>query len=94
MIVRLLGPSLWLAGLSRAGVAPAGAAEASAAAAAPNEATRRLRELYDAEWRWRQQEFVRVREPAVIAAASKFAGRQLTDPVSVLAAVREWKNSF
>ena len=38
--------------------------------------------------------FVRVREPAVIAAASKFAGRQLTDPVSVLAAVREWKNSF
>ena len=38
--------------------------------------------------------FVRVREPAVIAAASKFAGRQLTDPVSVLAAVREWKNGF
>ncbi|MEG3792184.1 DUF885 family protein [Lysobacter sp. CCNWLW3] len=63
MIVRLLGPSLLLAVLSLAGVAPAGAAEASAAAAAPNEATRRLRELYDAEWRWRQQEFVRVREP-------------------------------
>ena len=39
--------------------------------------------------------FVRVREPSVIAAASKFAGRQLTDdPVSVLAAVREWKNGF
>ena len=38
--------------------------------------------------------FVRVNEPAVIAAASRFAGRQLTDPVSVLAAVREWKNSF
>ena len=38
--------------------------------------------------------FVRVGEPAVIAAASKFAGRQLTDPVGVLAAVREWKNGF
>ena len=38
--------------------------------------------------------FVRVREKTVVAAASKFAGRQLTDPVSVLAAVREWKNSF
>jgi hydroxyacylglutathione hydrolase len=38
--------------------------------------------------------FVRVGEPAVVAAAGKFAGRQLTDPVSVLAAVREWKNSF
>jgi len=38
--------------------------------------------------------FVRVLEKTVVAAASKFAGRQLTDPVSVLAAVREWKNSF
>lgn len=38
--------------------------------------------------------FVRVREPSVIAAASKFAGRQLTDPVSVLGAIREWKNGF
>jgi hydroxyacylglutathione hydrolase len=38
--------------------------------------------------------FVRCLEPAVIASASKFAGKQLADPVSVLAAIREWKNSF
>jgi hydroxyacylglutathione hydrolase len=38
--------------------------------------------------------FVRVREPGVIASASKHAGKQLDDPVSVLAAIREWKNSF
>ena len=38
--------------------------------------------------------FVRVREPAVIAAANRYAGKTLSDPVSVLAAVREWKNGF
>jgi hydroxyacylglutathione hydrolase len=38
--------------------------------------------------------FVRVREPGVIASASKHAGKQLDDPVSVLAAIREWKNGF
>jgi hydroxyacylglutathione hydrolase len=38
--------------------------------------------------------FVRVREPAVVAAASKRAGRQLSDPVDVLATLREWKNAF
>lgn len=38
--------------------------------------------------------FVRVREPAVIAAANRFAGKTLSDPVSVLAAIREWKNAF
>lgn len=38
--------------------------------------------------------FVRVREPAVAAAASKHAGRPLADPVAVLGEVREWKNSF
>ena len=38
--------------------------------------------------------FVRVREPAVVAAASKHAGRPLPDPVSVLGEIREWKNSF
>ena len=38
--------------------------------------------------------FVRVREPAVIASASRHAGKQLEDPVSVLAAIREWKNAF
>lgn len=38
--------------------------------------------------------FVRVREPGVIASASRHAGNPLKDPVSVLAAIREWKNSF
>jgi len=38
--------------------------------------------------------FVRVREPAVIAAANRYARKTLDDPVSVLAAIREWKNSF
>lgn len=38
--------------------------------------------------------FVRVAEPEIIASASREAGRQLTDPVSVLAAIREWKNRF
>jgi len=38
--------------------------------------------------------FVRVEEPAVIASAGRYAGKALNDPVSVLAAIREWKNSF
>ena len=38
--------------------------------------------------------FVRVREPAVVAAANRFAGKTLNDPASVLGAIREWKNSF
>jgi hydroxyacylglutathione hydrolase len=38
--------------------------------------------------------FVRCNNPAVIAMASKYAGKSLIDPVSVLAAIREWKNSF
>ncbi|UHQ23352.1 DUF885 family protein [Lysobacter sp. 5GHs7-4] len=65
MIVRLLCPSLLLAALALTAVAPATAAEAAAetTTAAPNEATRQLRALYDAEWRWRQTEFVQVREP-------------------------------
>jgi hypothetical protein len=29
-----------------------------------------------------------------VASASKHAGKQLADPVSVLAAIREWKNGF
>jgi hypothetical protein len=28
----------------------------------------------------------------VVAAASRYAGRTLGDPVSVLATIREWKN--
>ena len=36
--------------------------------------------------------FVRVREPAVIEAANRRAGKPLSDPVSVLGAIREWKN--
>jgi len=38
--------------------------------------------------------FVRCSEPGVIATASQHAGQPLSDPVSVLAAIREWKNNF
>jgi hydroxyacylglutathione hydrolase len=38
--------------------------------------------------------FLRVREPALIESASAFAGRTLTDPVQVFAALREWKDRF
>lgn len=38
--------------------------------------------------------FVRVGESAVIASAARHAGKPLDDPVSVLAAIREWKNAF
>lgn len=38
--------------------------------------------------------FVRCNEPGVAGTASQRAGKTLTDPVSVLAAIREWKNSF
>ena len=38
--------------------------------------------------------FVRCGEPVVIASANRRAGQTLKDPVSVLAAIREWKNSF
>jgi len=37
--------------------------------------------------------FVRCVEPGVIATASKHAGRALADAVSVLGALREWKNN-
>ena len=38
--------------------------------------------------------FLRSAEPAVIAAASRYRGRTLADPMEVFAAVREWKNDF
>jgi hydroxyacylglutathione hydrolase len=38
--------------------------------------------------------FVRCSEPEVVEIASRYAGRPLTDPVSVLGAIREWKNNF
>ena len=38
--------------------------------------------------------FLRCREADIIATASKYAGKPLTDPVNVLAAIREWKNNF
>lgn len=38
--------------------------------------------------------FIRVHALGVIASASGRAGRPLTDPVSVLAEIREWKNNF
>jgi hydroxyacylglutathione hydrolase len=38
--------------------------------------------------------FLRCGQPEIIRNASKHAGRELSDPVSVFAALREWKNSF
>ena len=38
--------------------------------------------------------FLRCDQPAVIASASKYAGKPLTDPVSVLGVIRDWKNNF
>ena len=38
--------------------------------------------------------FLRCDQPGVIAAASQHAGRALEDPVSVLGAIRDWKNNF
>ena len=38
--------------------------------------------------------FLRVGEPEIVASASRYAGKPLEDPVSVLAAIREWKNNF
>lgn len=38
--------------------------------------------------------FLRCSEPTVKQAVSRIAGRQLDDPVSVFAAVREWRNAF
>lgn len=38
--------------------------------------------------------FLRCDQPAIIQSASRYAGRQLTDPVSVFAAIRDWKNNF
>jgi hydroxyacylglutathione hydrolase len=42
----------------------------------------------------RANPFMRCAQPAVVAAASKHAGKPLTDAVSVLGALREWKNNF
>ena len=38
--------------------------------------------------------FLRVNEPQVVESASRYAGTPLSDPVSVLAAIRDWKNKF
>ena len=38
--------------------------------------------------------FVRCTESAIIASASQHAGKPLNDAISVLAAIREWKNKF
>lgn len=38
--------------------------------------------------------FLRYHEPEVIRNASNYAGKQLTDPVSVFAAIRDWKDHF
>lgn len=38
--------------------------------------------------------FLRVAEPPIIHSASNRAAKKLTDPVSVLAEIRDWKNNF
>jgi len=38
--------------------------------------------------------FLRCDQPAVMHSASQYAGRHLDDPVSVFAAIRDWKNNF
>ena len=38
--------------------------------------------------------FLRCREPAVVESANKYLGSRIADPVSVFAAIREWKNGF
>ncbi len=42
----------------------------------------------------RANPFLRCDQPGVIAAASAHAGKPLKDPVSVLGAIRDWKNNF
>ena len=42
----------------------------------------------------RANPFMRCDQPGVAAAASRHAGRPLADPVSVLGALRDWKNNF
>jgi hydroxyacylglutathione hydrolase len=36
--------------------------------------------------------FLRCAEPPVVASANKYLGKRMSDPVSVFAAIREWKN--
>lgn len=38
--------------------------------------------------------FLRSRNPAIVQSVCRHAGEQLTDPVAVFAALREWKNVF
>ena len=38
--------------------------------------------------------FVRCQEPALVRSASAHVGKKLETPVAVLAAIREWKNTF
>jgi len=42
----------------------------------------------------RTNPFLRCQEPAVVEAASRFAGQPLSDPVSVFTSLREWRNAF
>ncbi len=38
--------------------------------------------------------FLRCAEPVVVESANKYLGSRMADPVSVFAAIREWKNRF
>ena len=38
--------------------------------------------------------FIRVDEATIVHSASTRAGKKLSDPVSILAEIRDWKNNF
>jgi hydroxyacylglutathione hydrolase len=42
----------------------------------------------------RTNPFLRCGEPAIRESASRHAGHPLSDPIEVLATLREWKNNF
>jgi len=48
----------------------------------------------DIELEKRCNPFLRVREPEIVQAATRWAGKALSEPAEVFAALREWKNGF
>ena len=49
----------------------------------------RLKQIFDG-----LTDLIQRYQPEIMASASEYAGKPLTDPVSVLGAIREWKNNF
>lgn len=46
------------------------------------------------EAEWQTNPFLRTAQPQVMAAAARFAGRDLPDEIAVFACLREWKNQY